>query len=259
VDVFPTADVMMGGFEDGVGKAVFAVLLEGLEELGADGGGERTDFFGVELEQLLFGSPCTRVQGMVQCELSTRVLSMVQCGLSPPGLRLSTLGLKRLALNFIFSFIFIFNIIFNFNFNFCGSKSGVTPELVRSCAGALPEFIRKRSGKERGVFGGGDGVEGFTVFAQANLVLGKVQELDVAVSVGGEVPDDKAGGSPFLNEGFQQVGGDILTAGKEGGKEQVRLAGDAPFAIGEGEQPSEGEPAGIRGEGVDFPIGGDGF
>ena len=48
MDVFPTADVMMGGFEDGIGEAVFAVLVEGLEELGSDGGGERTDFFGVE-------------------------------------------------------------------------------------------------------------------------------------------------------------------------------------------------------------------
>ncbi len=157
-------------------KALLAVLLGGETELGGDGWGERADFFRIELEEgFCGGSGC---------------------------------------FFFPINFNFTFNFIFNFNFNFCGSKSGVTPEQVRSWSGALAEFIRKCSGKEDGLCGGGDGVRAFAVFAQANLVFGEVQELDVAVAVGGKVPDDKAGGSPFLNERLEDRGG------------------DAPFAIG---------------------------
>ena len=83
-------------------------------------------------------------------------------------------------------------------------------------------------------------------------------ELEKAVAVISAVPDDKAGGNPFVEEGFELVGGDILPAGKEGSAEKVRLAGDASFAIGKGEEPGEGESAGIGGECVDFPVDGDG-
>lgn len=102
------------------------------------------------------------------------------------------------------------------------------------------------------------GAEAFAVFPQSNLMFGKVEELEEAVAVISTVPDDKASSDPFVDEGFELVGGDILPAGKEGGAEKVRLAGDASFAIGKGEEPGEGEPAGIGGEGVDFSVDGDG-
>lgn len=59
MNVGPATGVVLGGLQDGVGEAVFAVLVEGMEELGADGRGESTNFIGVELKEVIGGSHCT--------------------------------------------------------------------------------------------------------------------------------------------------------------------------------------------------------